>query len=229
MRAGNMRASLSAPGRVDELGRSIGAYAWAGGEEEAYDSALAALLAIELFADPDLDGRQKAELLPAMVLPDPGAALARCGADRFWEMLSDVVWEAYGLDITGARNDCRISEARAFDWSEDARRISASLRMAYGFDWAAEAGSTPFSEVCGMLGGLLEDGAGETPFAQAVRYRLGKPPERTGRNDERVRAWNAARDHFALERGSGGEAGTAEREARAADMFASLRRAASHG
>lgn len=224
-----MRASLTRTGRVDEAGRSIGTYGWDGGEEEAYDSARTALLVIELFADGDLDAGQKASLLPLMVLPDPDGALARCGADRFWEMLSGVVWEAYGLDVTGERADSRASEERAFDWGEDADRISASLRMAYGFDWAADSGRTPFMEVCGMLGALLEADGAATPFAQAVRYRLGKPPERTRHNAEHVRAWNAARDHFALGSADCGAAGTDTRNERAADMFASLKRAAENG
>lgn len=222
--------SLTSASRVDEAGRSIGTYTWGGGEEEAFDSARTALLVIELFADADLPPETKAALLPQMVLPDPDAALSRCGADRFWEMLSGVVWEAYGLDVTGERIGSRASEERAFDWGEDAGRISASLRMAYGFDWAADAGRTPFMEVCGMLGALLEADGAATPFAQAVRYRLGKPPERTRHNAEQVRAWNAARDHFALGSGADcGAAGTDTRNERAADMFASLKRAAENG
>lgn len=220
--------SLTSASRVDEAGRSIGTYTWGGGEEEAFDSARTALLVIELFADADLPPETKAALLPQMVLPDPDAALSRCGADRFWEMLSDVVWEAYGLDVTGGRCDPRASESRAFDWGEDADRIRASLRMAYGFDWGEDAGRTPFLEVCGMLAALLEGGA-ETPFAQAVRYRLGKPPERTRHNAEQVRAWNAARNHFALGSADCGAAGTDTRNERAADMFASLKRAAENG
>ena len=210
--------SLTRATRRDGRGRAVSAYAWEGAEVEVYDSARNALLVLELFADEELSEQEKACLLPLMLFPDPEAAHEAAAGDEVG-MVSSILWEAFGLDATRSH----ASEAPAFDWSQDAGRIRASLLAAYGVDWDAVAGSIPFADMLSLLASLMES-AESTPFSEAVRARLSKPPKATRHNKAEREAFDARRRHFALDRGPSDAARAADDAM--ADMFAAGKRAA---
>lgn len=214
------KPSLTTPSeRID--GRLCHRYAWRGREVPVCDSMANMLLVIELFGDEELAPREKARLLVPMLFPESLAdGIVRDAGDGLWDLVQQVLWDACGLDVTGER-DC--SGDKVFDWEEDAARIQASVMSAYHMEWGEFSRGRSFADGCALLGELLESG-GDTPFARAVAYRVGKPPKRTKYNGEQVRAWNEARDHFAL--GSDGGSDAMEREnAAASSLFASLRKA----
>lgn len=214
--------SLTRETRVDARGRAVSTYEYGGARVEVYDSARSALLVIELFADEDMRPWEKAALLPAMLFPDPEAARAAAGDDP-QGMVSRILWDAFGLDSDGTRG----SEQPAFDWKQDAARIRASLLAAYGVSWDDVAGSMPFCEVCGLLSSLMESGE-PTPFAEAVRARLAKPPKATKANKAEREAFEARRRHFALDAPDRGGSARAADSAMA-DAFAAGKRAARRG
>lgn len=108
------------------------------------------------------------------------------------------LWEAFGIDALGEHRE-ESAGRPCIDWHQDAGRVRSSLRMAYGIDWDAEAADMPFRDLCDLLSGLTE-GTGETPFQQAVYYRTARPPRRTKYNNEAVDAFEAAREHYALDK-----------------------------
>lgn len=219
-----MRRSLTRASRTTN-GRYCNRYDYGGAGYDVCDSALAAVLLSELFADDGLEPAEKEALLPAMVLADPEGALATCGAESFWDMVASVCWEAFGLDLLGEH--AGEVEEPVFDWVEDAGRIRASLLQAYGLSWDEAAPRTSYAEMCDLLAGLME--SGETPLQQAVLYRTAEPPRETRHNREQVEAFRARREHFRLKgRGPAQDAAQAANDAMAS-MFMSEFAAAKRG
>lgn len=207
-----MRCSLTRSSRSVN-GRYCNRYEYEGAEVDVCDSALTAVLLAELFADEGLEPAEKEALFPAMVLADPGAALAAIGAESFWDMLAAVSWDAFGLDLLGEHRG--EAEEPVFDWAEDAGRIRASLLQAYGLSWDEAAPRTSYADMCDLLAGLME--SGETPLQQAVLYRTAEPPRETKYNRELVEAFRARREHYRLRR----EASPADTAEAANDAMAS--------
>lgn len=228
------RPSLTPPPSREHVDRSSGeteavtAYEWRGEAVWVRDSAMRALRVIELFADESVEPEQKAEWLPHMMFADPWAAHEAARGD-YEAMVADIAWDAYGIDVTGAR--CAGSGAAAFDWAEDASRIRASLMSAYGLDWDGASRGLSFCDLCGLLGSLMET-AESSPFAEAVSARLAKPPKPTKWNKEEREALEARKRHFALKTGASDPVEAANTEAAdsfAAALAAAKRKAARNG
>ncbi len=219
------RLSLSQQGhRTDEAGNAVSAYEWRGCEVWVRDSARTALLVFELFADEELEPEEKAFLLPRMMFADPQGAI-EVGGDDAGQLLIDLVWDAYGLDISGDQS--RVEES-VFDWEQDADRIRASLLSAYSMTWE-QAACLPYSELIGLLASLMETGV-STPFREAVSARVAKVPKITKYNKEERDAIKARKEHFAL-KSRKPDAVKAANDA-ASDTFAAAKaraKAASHG
>lgn len=180
------------------------------------DSARNMLLVIELFADEELTEQHKAQLLPTMLFAYPQDALT--AFENPSEMLIDVLYQACGLDASGGSE----SVGKTFDWDEDADRIKASLRMAYGIEWETACDEMSFMEICGLLGGLCETQQ-STPFSEAIHYRVSRPPEPNKYNQKERESFLAMRDHFALS----SDAKPSDQEASA--LFDRLWKGASNG
>lgn len=207
-----------------EGGRLVSEYDWGGHRVDVCDSARNGILVIELFQDEELAPEHKAPLLIRMLFPKPEKAIAIAG-ERLDELLIDVVWEAFGLDIS---NDGRYSdehEDAVFDFFEDAGRIRASLLQCFGLDWDEVASTLSYADMCSLLGMMLEADT-ETPFQQAIYYRTAKPPKLTKHNGEFCDAFEARRKHFAL---GASEDPTHNANDTTADMFAAAKRAAQRG
>lgn len=212
--------SLTQKTRHDSAGRIISAYPWRGQQVDVFDSARNAILIIELFRDEGLEPEHKAQLLVRMLSPNPEATIAMAG-DGLGDLLCTIVWDAFGLDITKDQIHASESEGAVFDWEEDAGRIKASLLQSYGLDWDDVSRRMSYSDVCALLGTMLEADT-ETPFQQAVMYRTAKPPTPNKYNKAECDAFEARRRHFAL--GGAHDAKTANDTT--ADMFAAMKRAA---
>lgn len=216
------RPSLTPPPSRIENGVLSTEYEWRGKRVQVYDSARAALLCIELFADERLAPEAKAQLLPDMLFPEPDKAREAAG-DEPREMVAALVWDAYGLDITGER--ARDSGQQAFSWQQDAARIKASLMAAYGIDWDRDSSLIPFCDAAGLLGSLMEMRE-STPFSEAIEARLAEPPKPTKHNRELRAAMAARKSHFALKSEDSPQAAAKRADDAMADMFAAAKRAA---
>lgn len=148
---------------------------------EVNDSAKAFLLLLDMFADDRIADGERMAVAEAILQPS-----GRCD-------LGDVLWDAFGIDVTGSRP----SGPTVFDWREDAGRIRSSLRMVYGIDWDEIGGKTAFSDVCDLLAGITEADAA-SPFREAVYYRTAEPPVEANGNGRYCEAWHANREHFQL-------------------------------
>lgn len=158
------------------------------------DSAAMFMRLMDILEDERLAECERFDALCAAVFP------VYAGADRCGDA-AEVLWEAFGIDALGRHGD-KTGGAPCIDWHQDAGRIRSSLKMAYGIDWDAEAADMPFRDLCDLLAGLTE-GTGETPFQQAVYYRTARPPRRDKYNMVAVEAFEAAREHYALDRAAG--------------------------
>lgn len=219
------RPSLTRKTKHDSKGRLVSAYEWHGQQVEVFDFARNAILVIELFRDEELEPYHKEQLLVRMLFPDPEAAIALAGED-LGDLLCTIIWDAFGLDVTEDHIHASESETAVFDWKEDAGRIRASLLQCYGLDWDEVSRSLSYSDMCALLGSMLEADT-ETPFQQAVAYRTTKPPKRTKNNGELCDAFEARRKHFAL--GSSDSDAAKSANDTTADMFAAMKRAAQKG
>lgn len=219
----NRLTSTSAPKRdIDGHIRLVSRYTWRGTPIEVCDSARNVLAIIELFADEEQPAERKQEKLLRWLFFDTQAAIEAAGND-LQELVSDVMWDVCGLDVTPDHIHTTEDGSPAFDWDEDAARIRASLLSAYGIDWDAKASSMTYSAVSDLLGALLEADS-QTPFQQAVIYRKSDPPKRTKHNGDLVDAWNARREHFAL-KGISDDEIAYQNAAAAADFEAAFREA----
>lgn len=202
-------------------GKLVSDYEWHGNILGVRDSARNALLVIELFQDEQLAPEQKASLLVRMLFEDPARALS-VGGDDFEELLAYIVWDAFGLDITADHVHADEYDEQVFDWDEDAARIRASFLQGYGLSWDDAAATMTFSDVCALLGALLESDR-ETPFQQAIFYRTANPPKPTKYNREEREAFAARAQHYAL--GKGKDKIESQNSAMD-DTFAAMKRAA---
>lgn len=205
-------------------GRLASAYSWRGLRMDVCDSARNGILVIELFKDEELRPDEKAQLLVRMLFPDPSAAVAAAG-DQLGELLTHIVWEAFGLDVSADGRHASEYEAPAFDFEQDAARIRASLLQCFGLDWDEACERLTYADMCSLLGMLLEADT-ETPFQQAIYYRTAKPPKRTKHNADLCDAFEARAKHFAL--GSAADTAQAANDT-TAGMFAAMKRAAQRG
>lgn len=208
----------------DSDGRLVSTYTWRGQQVDVFDFARNAILIFELFEDEELEPYYKAQLLVRMLFPDPETTIAVAG-DDLGDLLCTIVWDAFGLDITADHSHAAESETAVFDWEEDAGRIRASLLQSYGLDWDEVSRSMSYSDICALLGAMLEADA-KTPFQQAIAYRTAKPPKRNKHNGDICDAFEARREHFALGAGKGT---TKSANDTTADMFAAMKRAAQKG
>lgn len=209
------------PSRLDN-GVVSTEYEWRGRRVWVRDSARTALLVIELFSDGAMSPAEKAELLPEMMFPFPDEAREAAG-DEPAAMVSDLVWEAYGLDIAGG--EPRESGEQAFCWVQDAARIRASLMAAYGIDWDRDASRIPFCDAAALLASLMET-RDSTPFSEAIEARFAEPPKPSRHNRELRAAMAARKRHFALRGGQSDRKRAESAESAMADMFESAKRAA---
>lgn len=200
----------------------ISTYKWRGHDVPVFDSARNGLLVIELFADEELEPEQKAELLPLMLFPNPEAVFA-IAQDAASELLWDIAWEAFGIDITPDQSRRTSYEEPVFSWETDATRIRASFLQCYGIEWEDVATRYSYADACELLGAMIESES-DTPFKEAVYYRTAKPPKRNKHNKELCESFEAKRSYFALEQTT--EDKTRKANDVAADMFAAAKRAA---
>lgn len=205
-------------------GRTAYPYPWRGGEVAVHDDAMSVIEAITLLRDPDLaDAEKEARFLPLFFVDWRGAWEA-CGYDNreFGELIDSAVWDVCGIDMSGRR----ACEAPLWDLDEDADRIRASFRQAYGIDWDAERASISFGEFVALVGGCPPD----TPLGRAVHYRNpATRPKRTKHNKKEVEAWERLHAAYALgrKRAAGPAADPAEATQRGMlDAFAALKQAA---
>ena len=122
-----------------ENGRLVSSYKWGGHRVDVCDSARNGILAIELFQDEELAPEQKAPLLIRMLFPKPEDALAIAG-ERLGDLLIDIVWEAFGLDISSEAATPRSTRMRS-STSQRTRGESAprcsNASASIGMTWPA--------------------------------------------------------------------------------------------
>lgn len=223
-----LRESLTRRRSKTEGGRGCGEYEWRGARLRACDDALCALEVSELLSRPE--GGDMPSLL-RLLFPDElmaelaGSLPPEMGAGELGELAISVCWDAFGLDISDDRRHSAEWEEPVIDFTEDARRIRASLLMAYGLDWDECRTSLSYAGFCDLVSCLME-GPQETPLAQAIHYRTAKPPKRERWNQAEREAFDALRRHYALGGPADPEARADAANARAADDFAAELRAA---
>lgn len=180
-----MRKLTSYSGRLED-GRVWHVYDVLDKKVRVIDDFANAMLIGELFDDKALDDSEKTSILTMMVLPDVQAF-----AEAFGEQTSDafaqVMMQAFGIDVKGG-----VAEKRVLDWEEDAARIKATMRSAYGL--GEEFMGLPYLDVCELLGMAPQD----TPMGQALYYRTADKPKRTKYNKEQISAFEKARDFYKL-------------------------------
>lgn len=164
---------------------------WEGYEVRVYDSALTALLLIELFKDDTLDTLTKAETATELLFVD--AARVAATIRDLGGLMVKSAWEVAGLDIDGSHGD---SDGRkVIDWDADADYIRASLWQTYGRSFDEIAASVSFAELGSMIGLCPH----ETPMGQALYYRTADPPSPNQYNQEEIRVFNRRRSFWALD------------------------------
>ncbi len=184
--------------KTDAYGRKrlVSSYEWHGSEIEVCDSARNILSIIELltgYGDQD----DVSLVLVDRLLFDPPAAYEIAG-DEIHQLIYDAMWDVCGLDVTPDGEHMAGEDGdKWFDWEEDADRIRNSLRAAYGISWDETSDNITFSEATSLITQLAEYGV-NTPFQQAVHYRLGKPPSAKVVGSDAVDAWHEARDFYEL-------------------------------
>lgn len=206
-------------------GSVVSAYDWNGEQLDVYDSARSGILVIELFQDEELTSDEKIQLLVQMLFPKFEETIKKA-ADQIGELLIQIVWEAFGLDISEDQRHTSEYEPAVFDFDEDAGRIRASLLQCFGIDWDEASRRLSYADMCSMLGMLLEADT-ETPYQQAIYYRTATPPKPNKHNKDLCDVFEARRQHFALEKST--ESHTKTANDITADMFAAAKRAAQRG
>ena len=189
--------------KTDPEGRErlVSAYEWRGHAVEVCDSARNVLSIIRMFDGGTAD---VGERLLGMLFLDP-MALPVADDEELQALVYDAMWDVCGLDVTPDGRFVQDDDERWFDWDEDADRIRNSLRAAYGICWDDVSDSMTFSEASSLITQLAEYGV-ETPFQQAVHYRLAKPPSAKEVGQRAVDAFYEMRDFYEL-KDSGGSFG----------------------
>lgn len=131
------------------------------------DSAYNVLKVFKAMSDSRLPNAAKLEVITKILFDNPDDVLKALYPEK---VLNHVLWEVCGIDLMGDHR----SEEPVFDWDIDAGRIRSSLRMAYGINLDREIEKMSFHELTDYMTCLLESST-ETPFQQAIYYRMAKP------------------------------------------------------
>ena len=169
------------------------------------------------------EGMPREAVLEA-VFADPAEAYAAADYDdeELNRMAAGALWDVLGIDATGEHAGETAGE-RLWDPVEDAARIRASFRAAYGIDWDRDRSSIPWADFLALVAGVPED----TPLGTAMHYRNPKTkPKRTKHNAEEVEAWNRAHAFYRLG-ADGGRPGASDRAM--TEAFRSIADAARRG
>lgn len=197
-----MSSSSPAPSVREVRGRRV----------RAVDTLDAALRVHECLRDPLLDDRERLEVSMAIVLPDPRRFVSAFADDPVGAF-ADLLWDAFGIDATGAHRG--EWEDPVLDWDEDLPRLKATVLAAYGTRWD-DFLQIPYRDACSLVGMAPF----ETPMGQALHYRTAKRPRRTKHNAEELRAFDEAREFYRL--GKGRAARPEAANERATAMFDAL-------
>ncbi|MCH4220488.1 MAG: bacteriophage Gp15 family protein [Eggerthellaceae bacterium] len=147
-----------------------------------------AMLIDELAHDKMFSNDEKTSIVMAMVFPDPKAFMRAFGDDA-GAAFTCVMNDAFCMDISG----CSERAEHVIDWEQDAARIRATMRMAYGL--GDEYTTLPYMEVCELIGMSPH----ETPMGQALYYRTAERPEETDWNRKEVESFDECKEYYALE------------------------------
>ena len=195
-------------------------YPWRGETVLVRDGAMDAMRCIAALTDSGATGEGRRDAFLAAFLPDVADAACACDwdAEAFAEFIDSAVWDVLGLDLRGTR----AHEDPVWDLEEDAARIRASFRQAYGIDWDEERGRISFAEFIALVGGCPED----TPLGRAIHYRTRSTrPKPTKHNRREVERWDALHRAYALHC-TGGSHGASGGDGAMRDVFSALKRAA---
>ena len=179
------------------------------------DAATALALISDLKAGTDL-GK-----VVGAIFVDAADAYAACDYDdeELARLAADVLWDSFGVDVDGSHAD-ETGGARLWDPDEDADRIRASFRAAYGLDVSQCVREIPWDEFLALVGGVPED----TPLGTAMHFRNPKTRPKSMKknaNAQEIAAWDRAHAFYALK---GPADGTSRERAdkRLTDVFYSL-------
>lgn len=195
-----MRPLTSSRGRLPD-GIPYGVYEVLGRKVRVLDSLRNGVLAEEVIRDPLFEPEERAAIVCGIVLPDPEGFAEEFGSEA-GEAVLGVLEAAFGFSED--------SGDRVLDFAEDAARIRATARAAYGLS-PEELSEMPFSEAVELIAMAPRD----TPVGQALYYRTAEPPKRTKSNGEQVDAWLEAREHYRIK----GDWGEEDANAAATAMF----------
>lgn len=197
-------------------------YPWRGEEVLVRDDAATVLGLVRLLQGPEEPGERRGERVLEAIFVSWQDAYTACDYDRreFGRLVDRAVWDVCGVDLSGSRPH----ERPLWDPEEDAAAIRASLRMAYGVDWDADAGTIPFAEFVALVAACPV----ETPLGRAIHYRDPRTrPKPTKHNRKAVEEWDRLHRALALGRGSGrGRDAAAGTDAAMIGAFEALRRKA---
>lgn len=155
----------------------------------------------------------------SLIFADLAEAFASCDYDEEELARTAVValWDVLGIDVDGSHAD-ETGGPRLWDPDEDADRIRASFRAAYGIDFTRDRRSIPWDEFLALVGGVPE----ETPLGVAMHYRNPRTrpkPLKRNANAEEIAAWDRAHALLALPENGADKKGS---DKRLTDVFYSL-------
>lgn len=203
-------------------GRVITAYLWRGETIQVNDSARTAIIVRAALEDEGMTTEGKAMAIFGALFPCEAILWGRT-SEEVGDLLSDTLWDAFGMDVTEGHVHTSDYEDPVFDFEQDAARIKASLLLAYGIDWESAAETLPYADFMGLLLSLLETEQ-TTPFERAIYFRTASPQKKNPKYSDYLEAFRSAQDHYALDREDGGNV-----EGQAHDMFSALKRIAQGG
>lgn len=219
------------PSRLPD-GRIASAYDHNGETVWVCDSALDALRVQEAMHDRSLTDEEKSERVIGIAFADPASVLSR-ELTEAKGLVANVMWEAFGMDVTEGRIHASECDEAVFDFEQDAARIRASLLSYYGIDWDEAASEMTYADLCALLAQMAEADHQPTPgslpsfrtsFAQALWYRTAKPPKGGKLSRELRNAFLATRS--ALKLGARKRDRVDATSDAMAEMFAAARRGA---
>lgn len=198
-------------------------YQWQGRSVEVFDSTANAILLLELFNDQELTGEEKSIIVLLRLFPveDARYYAQELTGEELTDLLTTILWDAFGLDISEEHKHETSYEKPVFDFEEDATRIKASFMQAYGIDLTYLTNKVTYADFCGLVGALMESGE-QTPLSEAITYRTAKPPKTTKYNKEERERFNALRKHYAM---NASTSASDQNDATAAMFDAALREA----
>lgn len=128
-----------------------------------------------------------------LMFADPEEALMSCiDLEEFGELITDVAFEIYGIDLIGDKE----TDVPLWDPVQDAPLIRVSLRLAYGIDWDEEREKLSWSEFVYLVGALPTS----TPLGLMIYYRNeNNRPEKTKHNKEQIAEFDRLHNLFKLD------------------------------